>query len=151
MIGIQYLCEIFGISYADLARRLGISRQTIAAWTSGRRKVSEKHYEKLKKIFKVNESWFNKQLTELDKLQIQKIKIENDKLQLMKERKKTIFNHKIKNIDKTTIILDQGVSKANGEEFTNDELEEFLNDYIEWIESKGLITGGGCDYWREEE
>lgn len=54
-------------------------------------------------------------------------------------------------IDKTTIILDQAISKANGEEFTNDELEEFLNDYIEWIESKGLITGGCCSYYREEE
>lgn len=78
MIGIQYLCEIFGISYADLARRLGISRQTIAAWTSGRRKVSEKHYEKLKEIFKVNEMYFNKELTELDKLNLQRIKLENN-------------------------------------------------------------------------
>ncbi|WP_415321761.1 helix-turn-helix domain-containing protein [Clostridium perfringens] len=78
MIGIQYLCEIFGISYADLGRRLGISRQTIAAWTSGRRKVSEKHYEKLKEIFKVNEMYFNKELTELDKLNLQRIKLENN-------------------------------------------------------------------------
>ncbi|MCR1963973.1 helix-turn-helix transcriptional regulator [Clostridium perfringens] len=79
MIGIQYLCEIFGISYADLARRLGISRQTIAAWTSGRRKVSEKHYEKLKEIFKgIPEEYFQKELTELDKLQIQRIKLENN-------------------------------------------------------------------------
>ncbi|MFY8264469.1 hypothetical protein ACOT7R_16405 [Clostridium perfringens] len=54
-------------------------------------------------------------------------------------------------IDKTTIILDQGISKANGEEFTNEELEKFLNDYIEWIESKGLITGGSCGFDRSEE
>ncbi|MDM0470669.1 helix-turn-helix transcriptional regulator [Clostridium perfringens] len=79
MIGIQYLCEIFGISYADLGRRLGISRQTIAAWTSGRRKVSEKHYEKLKEIFKgIPEEYFQKELTELDKLKLQQLKLETD-------------------------------------------------------------------------
>lgn len=62
-----------------------------------------------------------------------------------------MLNNKIKNIDKTTIILDQAISKANGEKFTNEELEEFLNDYIEWIESKGLITGGSCGFDRGEE
>lgn len=54
-------------------------------------------------------------------------------------------------IDKTTIILEQAISKANGKEFINEELEEFLNDYIEWIESKGLITGGGCGFDRGEK
>lgn len=60
-------------------------------------------------------------------------------------------NNKKSSIDKTTIILDQAISKANGKEFTNEELEEFLNDYIEWIESKGLITGGSCGFDRGEE
>lgn len=78
MIGIQYLCEIFGISHAELGRRLSISRQTIAAWTSGRRKVSEKHYENLKEIFKVPEEYFQKELTEIDKLKLQQLKLEND-------------------------------------------------------------------------
>lgn len=57
----------------------------------------------------------------------------------------------MKTIDKTTIILDQAISKADGKGFTNEELEEFLNDYIEWIESKGLITGGSCGFDRGEE
>lgn len=78
MIGIEYLCEINKMSYSELAKNLGISRQTINAWTSGRRKVSEKHYEKLKEIFNTPSEYFNKKLTELDKLQLQRIKLEND-------------------------------------------------------------------------
>ena len=52
--------------------------------------------------------------------------------------------------DKTTIELDQAISKVSGEKFTNEELEKFLDDYIEWIENKGLMTGGSCGYYKEE-
>lgn len=54
------------------------------------------------------------------------------------------------NIDKTTIDLNMGISKSNGEEFTTQELAQFLNDYIEWIEGKGLVSGGSCGFVREE-
>lgn len=60
-------------------------------------------------------------------------------------------NNKKQPVDKTTIILDQGRSKENGEEFNNEELEELLNDYIEWIKIKGSITGGGCGFDRGKE
>lgn len=52
-------------------------------------------------------------------------------------------------VDKTTVNLEQAISKANGEEFTKKELEKFLDDYLEWIESKNLISGGLCGYYRE--
>lgn len=55
------------------------------------------------------------------------------------------------NIDTTTIDLNMGISKSNGEEFTTQELAQFLNDYIEWIESKGLVSGGSCGFYREED
>ncbi|XZH34349.1 hypothetical protein ACSW8L_15670 (plasmid) [Clostridium perfringens] len=54
-------------------------------------------------------------------------------------------------IDKSTIKLSQGICKKDCNEFTREEINQFLMDYIEWIESKGLITGGGCDYYKEEE
>lgn len=53
-------------------------------------------------------------------------------------------------IDKTTILLDQAVSKKNNEEFTGEEVEQLLMNYIAWIESKGLMTGGGCGFYEEE-
>lgn len=55
-------------------------------------------------------------------------------------------NKKKEIIDKTTIDLNMGISKANGEEFTREEVEQFLNDYIEWIESKGLLSGAVVDF-----
>lgn len=151
MIGLEYLLDINNMQSKQLAEMLGVGKATVSSWINKKRLISTKHYEKLKEIFKVPEEYFQKELTELDQIELQKIKIDNDKLRLFKERKMCMLNNKIKNIDKTTIILDQAISKANGEEFTNDELEEFLNDYIEWIESKGLITGGSCGFDRGEE
>lgn len=54
-------------------------------------------------------------------------------------------------IDKTTIKLSQGICKKDCNEFTREEINQFLIDYIEWIESKGLISGGGCGFDRGEE
>lgn len=151
MIGLECLLDINNMQSKQLAEMLGVGKATVSSWINKKRLISTKHYEKLKEIFKVPEEYFQKELTELDQIELQKIKIDNDKLRLFKERKMCMLNNKIKNIDKTTIILDQAISKANGEEFTNDKLEEFLNDYIEWIESKGLITGGSCGFDRGEE
>lgn len=78
MIGIEYLCNLNNITYAELSRDLGISRQSIALWINGKRRIPPKHYEKLKEIFKVPEEYFKKELDELDKLQLQRIKLEND-------------------------------------------------------------------------
>ncbi|MGL6184766.1 MAG: helix-turn-helix domain-containing protein [Clostridium chrysemydis] len=130
MIGITYLCDINNMSYADLARELGISRQTIAAWVSGRRKVSEKHYEKLKEIFKVNEMYFKKQLTELDKLQLQKMKLEYDTLKvnlnagvILSERNQELQN-----------ILHKVNYKINSNEMVQKEdIKSVINDLLNLI------------------
>lgn len=151
MIGLEYLLDINNMQSKQLAEMLGVGKATVSSWINKKRLISTKHYEKLKEIFKVPCDYFQKELTKFDQIELQKIKIDNDKLRLLKERKMCMLNNKIKNIDKTTIILDQGISKANGEEFTNEELEKFLNDYIEWIESKGYITGGSCGFDRGEE
>lgn len=81
MIGLEYLCKLNRISYSELADKLGISRQTVNAWTSGRRNVSEKHYDKLKSIFKVSEDWFNKEINDTNELKLQRLVLKNNLIQ----------------------------------------------------------------------
>ncbi len=78
MIGLEYLNEIYGLSATDLGKKINVSRQTVNDWLRERRSIPKKHYEKLKEIFKVPEGFFQKQVTELDKLKLQQIKLEND-------------------------------------------------------------------------
>lgn len=78
MIGLQYLCDINNLTGIDLAKKLNVSKQTINDWIKKRRNIPKKHYEKLKEIFNVPEEYFGKELSDLDKLQLQRIKIDND-------------------------------------------------------------------------
>lgn len=78
MIGLEYLLDINNMQSKQLAEMLGVGKATVSSWINKKRLISTKHYEKLKEIFKVPEEYFQKELTELDKLQLQRKKIDND-------------------------------------------------------------------------
>lgn len=48
-----------GLTSSSLARKIGVSRQSVAYWLSGRNKPSEQAFEKLGKLFGVNPVWLN--------------------------------------------------------------------------------------------
>jgi transcriptional regulator with XRE-family HTH domain len=61
-----------------VAEELGISKQVVNSWIKGRYKISKKHLPKLVEMFKQPEEYFQKELSELEKLDIQKIKVHNE-------------------------------------------------------------------------
>ncbi|EOU1879655.1 helix-turn-helix transcriptional regulator [Clostridium perfringens] len=78
MIGLEYLLDINNMQSKQLAEMLGVGKATVSSWINKKRLISTKHYEKLKEIFKFPEEYFQKELTELDKLNLQRIKLENN-------------------------------------------------------------------------
>lgn len=78
MIGLEYLLDINNMQSKQLAEMLGVGKATVSSWINQKRLISTKHYEKLKEIFKVPEEYFQKELTELDRLNLQRIKLENN-------------------------------------------------------------------------
>lgn len=79
MIGLEYICKLYRKSYNSVAEELGISRQSINGWVKGARKIPKKHLSKLSEIFDgLDEEYFQKELTELDKIEIQQDKILSD-------------------------------------------------------------------------
>ncbi|MDM0961641.1 helix-turn-helix transcriptional regulator [Clostridium perfringens] len=78
MIGLEYLLDINNMQSKQLAEMLGVGKATVSSWINKKRLISTKHYEKLKEIFKVPEEYFQKELTELDKLKLQQLKLETD-------------------------------------------------------------------------
>lgn len=61
MIGFEYICNLFNVQYKDVAEELGITKQTVNSWTSGRRPIPKKYLpilsknlELMKSIFKEN-------------------------------------------------------------------------------------------------
>ncbi len=44
---------------------------------------------------------------------------------------------------KKIIQLEISISKVNGNEFTETEADDFMDDFADFIESKSLLYGGG--------
>lgn len=78
MIGLEYICKLFDKSYKDLAKDLDISPKTLNDWVKQRRKIPQKYLPQLSKIFHLKEEYFQKELTNVEKLQIQRTKIDQE-------------------------------------------------------------------------
>lgn len=78
MIGLEYICKLYNKKFTTIADELGITRQVVNIWIKGKKPIAKKHLPKLAEIFNLSEEYFQKELTELDKLEIQKIKFSNE-------------------------------------------------------------------------
>lgn len=78
MIGFEYVCNLFNEKYINIAIELGIAKQTISSWTSGKRKIPKKYISILSEKFNIPKEYFQKEINDLDKIKIQKIKLDND-------------------------------------------------------------------------
>lgn len=74
MIGLQNIAETFRMEYKSVADSVGVSKQTFQDWLKGRRKIPEPRLQQLAKLFGItNLELFQKELTESEKLEIQKL------------------------------------------------------------------------------
>ncbi|MDN8630703.1 helix-turn-helix transcriptional regulator [Bacillus paranthracis] len=66
------------MQHVELADKLGIRKQNINLWIKGKQTVPKKYLPILTDLFHIPEEYFTKQLSELDKLEIQKEKLKQD-------------------------------------------------------------------------
>lgn len=78
MIGLEYILDLFGMQHIELAEKLGIKKQNINLWIKRKQNISKKHLPTLESIFSIDAKYFSKELTDLDKLEIQKEKLKQD-------------------------------------------------------------------------
>ncbi|NRT92353.1 helix-turn-helix domain-containing protein [Clostridium beijerinckii] len=78
MIGLEYILNLYNMQHQELAEKLGIRKQNINLWIKRKQNLSKKHLPKLEEIFKIPQEYFEKELTDVDKLIIQKEKLKNE-------------------------------------------------------------------------
>lgn len=78
MIGLEYILNLYNMQHIELADKLGIKKQNINLWIKGKQKISKKYLPVLEDLFNIKQEYFNKELTEIDKLEIQKEKLKKD-------------------------------------------------------------------------
>lgn len=86
MIGLEYILHLYEVPHMELADKLGIKKQNINLWIKGKQNIPKKYLPVLSDMFHLDAAYFQKKLTDLDKLQIQKEKLERE-LQPVKIKK----------------------------------------------------------------
>lgn len=88
--GLEYILSLYQVQHVELAERLGIKKQNINLWIKGKQNIPKKYLPVLEGLFGINRSYFTKELTDIDKLEIQKEKLKQD-LKPIVERQKEEF------------------------------------------------------------
>lgn len=78
MNGLNFILNLYDMQYIKLAETLGINKQNITMWVKGKQKVPKKYIPILEEMFNIDKEYFSKELTEIDKLEIQKEKLKQD-------------------------------------------------------------------------
>lgn len=78
MIGLAYILNVYTMTQVELAERLGIKKQNITLWLKGRQPISKKYLPILEELFHLPSEYFNRELTEIEQLEIQKDKLKKE-------------------------------------------------------------------------
>lgn len=85
MIGLEYILNLFNLQHIELAEKLGIKKQNINMWLKGRQSIPKKYIPVLEELFSIDNSYFERELTEIDQLEIQKEKLKRDLKPIIKK------------------------------------------------------------------
>jgi transcriptional regulator with XRE-family HTH domain len=78
LIGLEFILNLFTIQHIELAEKLGIKKQNINMWVKGRQSIPKKYLPVLEELFGIDQFYFGHELTEIDKLELQKEKLKRD-------------------------------------------------------------------------
>ncbi|MGL5718791.1 helix-turn-helix domain-containing protein [Cetobacterium sp.] len=78
MNGLNFILNLYDMQYIQLAEILGINKQNITMWVKGKQKIPKKYLPTLEEIFNIDRAYFAKELSEIEKLEIQKEKLKQD-------------------------------------------------------------------------
>lgn len=78
MIGLEYILSLYNMQHTDLAENLGIKKQNINLWIKRKQNIPKKYLPLLEELFGLKKEYFTKELTEIEKLEIQKEKLKQE-------------------------------------------------------------------------
>lgn len=119
IIGLEYILTLYDIQHIELAEHLGIKKQNINLWIKGKQKIPKKYIPILEEYFGINKEYFNKNIDEIDKLEIQKEKLKRDLNPIIKKQQLVYVTDEINNMVKRPIYdkeeinsLERNIEKA---------------------------------------
>ncbi|MDK2828906.1 MAG: hypothetical protein PWP67_1719 [Clostridium butyricum] len=90
MIGLEYILGIYNMQHIELAEKLGIRKQNINLWIKKKQNIPKKYLPVLEELFGLNKEYFQKELNELEKLEIQKEKLKKELNPIIKKQEQQL-------------------------------------------------------------
>ena len=119
MIGLEYILNLYNMQHVDLAEKLGIRKQNINMLIKGKQNIPKKYLPILEELFELDQGYFYKEITEIEKLEIQKEKLKKDLKPIIKKQEQQFMIGKINDIvevpiyDKEEInTIERNIEKA---------------------------------------
>ena len=78
LIGLEFILNLYNMQYVELAECLGIKKQNINMWIKRKQNIPKKYLPILEELFEVKSEFFTNELTDIEKLEIQKEKLKKD-------------------------------------------------------------------------
>jgi plasmid maintenance system antidote protein VapI len=103
LIGLEYILSLYNIQHVELAEKLGIKKQNINMWVKQKQNIPKKYLPVLEELFGTQSNYFSREITEIDKLEIQKEKLKKDLKPLNKKHEQQFAIGKINDIVEKTI------------------------------------------------
>lgn len=144
MIGLEYILNLYNIKHIELAEKLGIKKQNINLWIKQKQNIPKKYLPQLEELFKVNSKFFEKELTEIEKLEIQKEKLKTELNPLITLTEKN-YDLNSKSFEITEIYNKEEINKIEYDIHKAKIFEKFKNslesiDNYSYLETIKLIT-----------
>ena len=120
LIGLEYILSLYNMQHIELAQILGIKKQNINLWIKGRQNIPKKYLPLLEEKFGVKQEYFVRELSEIEKLEIQKEKLKKELKPVIKQ-----YENKLSIGEENTLVevpvydkeeinsIDRTIEKAN--------------------------------------
>lgn len=106
MLGLEYILELYNTSQTEIAELLNIKVQNISRWIKGERNIPEKYIGVLSEKFEIPSEYIIKQVDEIDKLEIQEMKLEHENPKTMHYEKFKAINGEIVDLEVEKYVAD---------------------------------------------
>jgi transcriptional regulator with XRE-family HTH domain len=116
MRGLEYILYIYDEQHQSLADKFGIRKQNINKWIKGKQNIPKKYLPELVKIFGIPEEYFEKELTDLDKIIIQHAKLQKE----LNESIKLNVSSEKEDLDMSQLAFNIDHNRSNGELYYED-------------------------------
>lgn len=101
--GLEYILALYDMQHIQLAEYLGIKKQNINLWIKGKQNIAKKYLPILEELFGIKQEYFNKEIDEIDKLEIQKEKLKRELNPIIEKQESIYIGEDINNIVQISI------------------------------------------------